>query len=134
MRIWIARLFIGIVTAWNLQAAFIFIFSPDRFVGAYELSGVSGEAAVRGVGVLFLMWNVPYLVVLWKPVRYRLALILALVMQFMGLIGESYILSTLSVEHVILRNSVLRFITFDGAGLLLLVLAYLLVKNKNGSS
>jgi hypothetical protein len=48
MRIWSARLFIGFVTAWNLQAAFIFIFSPNRFVQAYELSGTAGEAAVHG--------------------------------------------------------------------------------------
>ena len=131
MRIWIARLFIGIVTAWNLQAAFIFIFSPGEFVGAYELSGAAGEAAVRGVGVLFLMWNVPYLFALQNPIGYRLALYFALLMQFVGLIGESYILSTLSVEHLILRNSILRFIIFDGAGLLFLVLAYFLVKNKS---
>jgi hypothetical protein len=134
MRTWIARLLIGIVTAWNLQAAFIFIFSPGRFVSAYELSGAAGEAAMRGVGVLFLMWNVPYLFALQNPVRYRLALCFALLMQFVGLIGESYILSTLSVEHVLLRNSIFRFITFDGAGLLFLALAYLLVRNKSGSS
>ena len=130
MRIWITRLFIGIVTFWNLQAAFIFIFSPDKFVSSYELSGTAGEAAIRGMGVLFLMWNVPYLYALQNPIRYQFALHLALLMQFAGLIGESYILSTLSTEHVILRNSISRFITFDGMGLLLLALAYLLVKNK----
>lgn len=134
MRIWIARLFIGIVTAWNLQAAFIFIISPSRFVQAYELSGTAGEAAVRGVGVLFLMWNMPYLFALQNPIRYRLALYLSLLMQFIGLIGESYILSTLSLEHVILRNSVFRFIAFDGAGLLFLVTAYLLTKGESNSN
>ena len=133
MRTWIARLFIGIVTAWNLQASFIFIFSPGGFVRSYELSGVAGEAAVRGVGVLFLMWNVPYLFALQNPIRYQLALYFALLMQFVGLIGESYILSTLSMEHVILRTSIFRFITFDGVGLLLLALAYFLVKKKSAS-
>jgi len=134
MRIWIARLLIGIVTAWNLQAAFIFIFSPNRFVPAYELSGAAGEAAVRGAGVLFLMWNVPYLFALQDPIRYRLALNFAVLMQFIGLIGESYILSALAVEHGVLRNSILRFIAFDGAGLVFLVAAYFLTKageNKN---
>lgn len=134
MRIWIARLLIGIVTIWNLQAAFIFIFSPGGLVRSYELSGAAGEAAVRGVGILFLMWNVPYLFALQNPIHYRLALYFALLMQFVGLIGESYILSTLSMEHVILRSSISRFITFDGAGLLLLALAYFLVKNKNASA
>jgi len=124
MRVWIARLLIGVVTAWNLQAAFIFIFSPDRFAPSYELSGVAGEAAVRGIGVLFLMWNVPYLFALQNPIRYQLALSFALLMQLTGLIGECYILSTLSTE-----NAISRFIIFDGAGLLLLVLAFLLIKN-----
>jgi hypothetical protein len=132
MRIWISRLLIGIVTAWNLQAAFIFIFSPSGFVPSYELSGTAGEAVVRGTGILFLMWNVPYLFALQNPIRYQLGLYFALLMQFVGLAGESYILSTLSMEHVMLRSSILRFITFDGAGLLLLALAYLLIKNKGG--
>jgi hypothetical protein len=131
MRTWIARLCIGLVTAWNLQAAFIFIFSPGRFAQGYELSSTAGEAAMRGMGVLFLMWNVPYLFALQNPLRYRLALNLSLLMQFIGLIGESYILSTLSRDHVVLRNSILRFIAFDGAGLLFLLFAYLLIKREN---
>jgi len=129
MRVWITRLLIGIVTVWNLQASFIFIFSPDRFAPSYELSGAAGEAAVRGIGVLFLMWNVPYLFALQNPIRYQLALSFALLMQLTGLIGESYILSTLSTENAILKSSISRFIIFDGAGLLLLVLAFLLIKN-----
>jgi len=131
MRIWSARLLIGIVTAWNLQAAYIFIFSPATFVRAYELSGTASEAAVRGIGILFLMWNMPYLFALQNPIRFRLALYLSVLMQLIGLIGESYILSTLSVEHVVLRNSILQFIEFDAAGLLFLVTAYLLVKDEN---
>lgn len=124
MRIWFSRLLIGIVTAWNLQAALIFISSPNMFAGAYELSDVPGEAALRGIGVLFLMWNVPYLVALWDPIRFRRELILALAMQFIGLIGESMILSTLPNEHIVLRTSIIRFVIFDGIGLLLLMIAY----------
>jgi hypothetical protein len=130
-RSWIARLLIGIVTAWNLQAAFAFIFSPDRFISAYELSGTAGETAIRGFGILFLMWNVPYLFALKDPIRYQLALIFALLMQSIGLIGECYIFSTLTVEHVLLKNSILRFIIFDGSGLLLMVIAYWITKTKS---
>jgi hypothetical protein len=130
MRIWIARLMIGIVTVWNLQAAFMFIFSPSGLVQAYELSGVAGGAAVRGTGFLFLMWNVPYLSALQNPIRFKLALYFALLMQFIGLIGESYIFSTLSAEHAVLRNSIFRFIIFDGMGLLFLLASSLLVKNE----
>jgi len=72
IRIWIARLLIGFVTAWNLQAAFVFIFAPSGFVRAYELSGIPGEAAIRGFGILFLMWNVPYLFAVKDPIRYQL--------------------------------------------------------------
>jgi len=134
MRVWLPRLLIGIVTAWNLQAAAIFIISPQSFVHAYELSGEVGEAAVRGVGVLFLMWNIPYLFAVFDPVRYQLALTFALLMQLTGLIGESYILSTIGAEHGILRASVLRFIAFDGAGLILLFFAWALLKRQNISA
>ena len=130
LRLWIARLLIGLVTAWNLQAAFVFIFSPSRFVHAYELSGAAGEAAIRGFGLLFLMWTVPYLFALKDPLRYQLALTFALLMQSIGLIGESYILSTLTADHLILKGSIWRFIAFDGAGLLMLGISYLLVRNK----
>ncbi len=91
---------------------------------------LAGEAAIRGFGILILMWNVPYLFALKDPVRHQLALIFALLMQSIGLIGESYILSTVAVEHVLLRNSILRFIIFDGIGLLLLVIAYWITKTK----
>lgn len=119
---------IAIVTAWNLQAAIIFIVSPQAFVQAYELSGAAGEAAVRGVGVLFLMWNVPYVFAVVDPIRYRLGLIFALLMQLTGLLGESYILTTLTMEHAVLRTSILRFIIFDGTGLVLLFVAWLVIR------
>jgi len=122
-RIWIIRLLIGIVTAWNLQAAFTFIFAPSGFVRAYELSGTAGEAAIRGFGILFLMWNVPYLFAVKDPIRYQLALTFALLMQSIGLIGETYIYFTLPADHAMLENSILRFIVFDGAGLVLLAMA-----------
>ncbi len=130
MRIWLPRLLIGIVTAWNLQAAFAFIFAPSGFVRAYELSGIPGEAAIRGFGILFLMWNVPYLFAVKDPIRYSEALTFALLMQFIGLIGETYILFTLTVEHILLKTSILRFIIFDGTGLFLLAIARLFVQDK----
>jgi len=123
-RIWIIRLLIGLVTAWNLQAAFVFIFAPSGFVRAYELSGIPGEAAIRGFGILFLMWNVPYFFAVKHPICYQLALTFALLMQSIGLIGETYIYFTLPADHAMLENSILRFIVFDGVGLALLAMAY----------
>jgi hypothetical protein len=127
-RLWVARFLIALVAAWNLQAALVFILWPERFAPGFELSGVPGTAAVRGTGILFLMWNVPYLVALWHPLKYRLALGLALAMQFIGLVGESLILVTLPQGHTLLRASIIRFINFDGSGFLLLASAFWLVK------
>ena len=95
----------------------------------FELTGVPGAAAVRGTGILFVMWNVPYLVALLNPRRYHLALGMALAMQFIGLIGESLILFTLPDGHDLLSTSILRFIIFDGSGLALLMVAFLTVRN-----
>lgn len=130
-RRWVARALIGLVFAWNVQAAMAFIIWPSSAAWAYELSGVPGEAAVRGTGILFLMWNVPYALALWHPIRYRLELVLALVMQFIGLVGESLILVSLPSGHITLGTSVLRFILFDGAGLVLLLAAFLLVRHES---
>jgi len=128
MRIWISRLLIGTVTAWNLQAALTFLLYPYAYLFAFELAGDVGQAVVRGIGALFLMWNVPYLAALWNPIRYRQALILAALMQLTGLIGESYVLSTLPPEHAVLQASILRFIIFDGLGVILLSAAWIVGK------
>ena len=122
-RLWLSRILIAVVTAWNLQAALVFILWPERFASGFELTGVPGAAAVRGTGILFLMWNVPYLVAFWNPRKYRLVLGIAIVMQFVGLVGESIILFTLPDGHALLSTSVTRFIVFDASGLVLLVLA-----------
>ncbi len=131
LRLWAARLLIAAVVAWNLECALAFLRQPQAFAPAFELSGVPGAAAVRGVAVLFLMWNVPYLVALWHPRRHRLSLGEAIVMQAVGLLGESWILAQLPEGHAVLRASLLRFIVFDAAGLLLLAAAGLLVHLKS---
>jgi len=132
--LWLARGLITIVTAWNLQAALVFILWPGRFAPSFELSSVPGAAAVRGTGILFVMWNVPYLVALWHPHKYRLALGIALVMQLIGLAGESLLLLTLPDGHALLGASILRFIIFDGSGLLFLLGAFWLVQRNDRSN
>jgi hypothetical protein len=123
IRIWLGRLLIGVVLLWNVQCAIAFLLAPATFAPGFELSGAAGEAAVRGMAVLFLMWNVPYGVALWHPVRRRVSLYEAVAMQTIGLIGESLILLSLGGAHPGAAGSVTRFIAFDGAGLALLVLA-----------
>ena len=116
-RIWLARLLIAAVIAWNLQAAFSFLMDPDAYAPAFELGGVAGAAALRGMAVLFVMWNVPYLVACFQPRRHRLSLWEALVMQIVGVLGETFILFGLPAGHILLAGSLIRFIAFDAAGL-----------------
>jgi len=131
LRVWLARFLIVLVIAWNLQAALAFLFSPETFAPGFELSGIPGQAAMRGIAVLFIMWNVPYVLAAWHPRRHFLSLKEALVMQALGLAGETGILLTIPQEYGILQGSILRFISFDAAGLLALALAVWLVRAQN---
>jgi hypothetical protein len=123
MRLWPARILIAAVVAWNVQAALVFLLRPEVYAPGFQVSGEAGEAMVRGLGVLFLMWNVPYLVALWHPVRHRVSLYEACAMQTIGLAGESLIYLTLSPELAVARASVGRFILFDATGLVALLAA-----------
>jgi hypothetical protein len=123
----LARLAIGLVFLWNIQCALAFLLWPDHFSAGFELSGAPGAAVVRGVGLLFLMWNVPYAVALWHPLHHRISLYEATAMQVIGVLGETLIRLGLPPAHYLLRASLLRFILFDAAGLLLMLLAVWLV-------
>lgn len=128
-RIWAARLLIAVVVIWNLECALVFWLSPGGFATGFELAGIPGAAAVRGFAVLFVMWNIPYLVALWQPHDCRLSLWEAFVMQTIGVLGESYILFSLPPGHLMLHTSLLRFIAFDASGVVAL-LGALLLANK----
>jgi hypothetical protein len=104
------------------------LFWPIRFTASFELSGAPGEAALRGVGALFLMWNIPYAVALWHPVRRRVSLYEATAMQAIALLGEMLVRQGTPPSQDVLRTSLLRFIAFDGAGLALLILAIWLAR------
>ena len=127
-RLWAARLLIALVVAWNLECALVFLLSPAGFAPGFELTGIPGLAAVRGFAVLFVMWNIPYLVALWHPLRHRVSLREALVMQAVGVIGESFILLSLPGGHPFLSASLLRFIIFDASGVIALLGAILLAR------
>jgi len=123
---WIARGLIGIVLGMNLACAIDFIARPNLYLGAYELSGEVGRVVIVGFGILFLMWQVPYFFALFHPQRHKVALIQAILMQAIGFIGESLLLRTIPLENAVLRGSILRFIYFDGGGLILLIFAHLI--------
>ena len=128
-RLWLARLLIAAVIAWNLQAAISFLSNPGAYASAFELSGVPGAAALRGMAVLFVMWNVPYLVACWQPRRHRFSLWEALAMQIVGVLGETFILFSLPSGHALLVDSLQRFIAFDASGLPALGVALLLARS-----
>lgn len=128
MKINLARGLVGLVILWNLQAAVVFIAWPERYTAGFELQGIASEAMLRGLGVLFVMWNVPYAVALWHPVRHRVSMYESLAMQTIGLVGETAILLSLPAAFELLRTSIARFIFFDALGLILLILAVLLTR------
>lgn len=122
-RLWLARGFVGIVLFINLQCALLFIWRPQDYSPGFELTGAVGAAAVRGMGVLFLMWNVPYVFATLHPRKYRTSLYEAIIMQTIGVIGETLILWSLPELHQLARLTVTRFILFDACGLMALCLA-----------
>lgn len=124
--VWLARIFVALVCFVNLTAAILFVLCPGAHLRAFEVagSGEGGEALVRGLGVAFLMWQVPFLPVIWRPDRYRVCFGCLLGMQFVGLVGESLMMFGLPSGHVQLRATGWRFIAFDGVGLVGMGLAF----------
>ncbi len=124
LRLWIARGFIAIVVFFNLDAAFSFMLHPGLYAPGFELTGVPGNAMIQGLGLLFLMWNVPYMIALLNPKRHFTSLIEAVVMQAIGVAGETMILLLMESGHPYIEASTLRFIVFDGGGLIFLLIAF----------
>ena len=126
VKVWISRLCVSAVFAVNMYCIVHFIFWPERFISAYELTGVPGVAALQGIGVAFLMWNVTYPLVIVRPDKHRALFAVVLAQQLVGLIGETYILLTLPESHAVLASNLIRFIVFDAAGLVLLTTGFFL--------
>ena len=134
MIIWISRALIFIVLTDNLQAAIQFIFTPEKFAPAFDMLGPAGLVAMISIGILFLMWCVPYVFAAVHPIRYRISLIEACIMQSVGLIGEAILLWNLPSGLDMTPASIQRFIIFDGVGLILLLTAlFLTIHMKTGN-
>lgn len=121
MKLILARVLIGVVLLVNVGCALGFLIRPGAYTAGFELSGEVGEGVLRGMGVLFLMWNVPYAAALWHPLRNKISLYEAVVMQAIGLIGETFIYASLQEAHPIVGSSLARFMAFDTLGLFLLL-------------
>lgn len=122
-----SRILIAIVTFLNLQAAFQFMFAPEKYSPGFEVVGTPGDALIQGMGLLFLMWNIPYIVAIIDPDKHFTSLIEALIMQAIGVVGETALLFSLKGEHALIHESVIRFIIFDGGGLVFLIAAFLIM-------
>lgn len=127
-----ARILVGIVFFVNVQCALQFVLWPEAYTAAYQLQGASAEAIVRSFGICFLMWNATYPPVIWRPDRYRVLFGVVLAQQAIGLVGESLLFFGLGPELAILAGSVLRFIVFDAAGLVLLAIAFFIAGKPDG--
>lgn len=125
--VWISRILVAAVTVMNVQAAFQFMLMPQNYAYGFEMTGAAGEAMLQGMGVLFLMWNIPYMFAAYHPVRNFISLVEAVIMQFIGVTGETLILLGMPEGHPLIEASVKRFIIFDGSGLVFLTVALLLV-------
>ena len=80
----------------------MFIIKPDAFTWGFELNGETGQAIIQGLGVLFLMWNVPYVFAVWNPIKFRISLYEAILMQTIGVFGESFHGLRVGTKHALL--------------------------------
>jgi len=126
----IARILIGLVFLANIQCALVFLINPSPYIYGFGLEGAAGEQIVRALGLLFIMWNVPYAFALANPIKHRVSLLEALIMQALGLIGETGILLIGGPYPLPIENTLTRFILFDGIGLVFLLIALWLVKKE----
>jgi hypothetical protein len=130
LRNWSARLLIFLVVADNFQAAILFLLHPESVAPSFELTGLTGDSIIQGIGLLFLMWCVPYIVALIDPASHRLSLFEAIIMQALAFVGETTLMVLLPIKLPTLENTILKFMVFDLAGLVLLLLASWLTRKE----
>lgn len=124
---WICRICFAFVFIVNVQCALHYVISPADYVGGFQLSGVEGEAAVRGLGIAFLMWNTTYPAFIANPERFKVLGWVILVQQLIGLVGESILFATLPAGYSSLAGSIQSFITFDATGFFLMLVSFFLL-------
>ena len=127
-RIWAARILIAVVFFINVMCAVQFIVQPADFAPAYQLTGAAAIPVTQSIDICFLMWNATYPPAIVHPERYRVLFIVMLAQQTIGLIGESLLLASLGPGLEQLASSILRFVAFDGGGLVLLAIAFVITR------
>ncbi len=125
--LWATRGLVSLVFLSNLSAAVPYVLWPARYQQGFEVDGIAGTVLVRSIGLLFLMWVVPYVPAILQPVRFRACVGVIIVQQLIGLGGEVWMWLTLPAGHPALYATGTRFIIFDSVGLGLLLGAWWLV-------
>jgi hypothetical protein len=124
LSLWLARVALSTVFFFNLTCALAFVARPVAYTYGFEVSGVAGEALVRGIGILFLMWNATYPLAIAHPWRYRWLFAVVIVQQAIGLAGETGMLLALPPGHETLAATGWRFVAFDGGGLVAMAVTF----------
>jgi hypothetical protein len=124
---WFARFAVGLVFMVNVDCALVFLLQPEKYAAGFEVGGVPGENIVQGFGLLFLMWNATYPPVIFRPNAQKTLFWVILSQQAIGVIGESWLWLALPAGHTTLASTGLRFILFDGLGLVLMGIAFGLI-------
>ena len=114
---WIVRLVFLAVFAVNMYVAVMFFIHPENYTNLYELSGVSGNYAIAGMGITFAMWNMTYPAVIAAPKKFGAII----AQQIVGLVGESWLLYSLPAGHNNLHQGIAQFIAFDATALALML-------------
>jgi hypothetical protein len=115
----------------NVSCALAFLVQPDRYAPGFELTGVQGRIIVQAIGILFLMWNATYPLVVINPIRYRTLYAVVLTQQIIGVLGETWLLTTLPIGHPALWATGVRFILFDGLGLIGMAILFWLLGRRS---
>jgi len=123
----LSRIIVAVVMTWNLSAAIPFVLHPESYTASFGVQGggIGGMVLVRGLGVAFLMWQIPYLPVIWHPGRHRTCFLCVLGMQLVGLLGETLMMVNFPPGYLAVKATGWRFILFDGSGLILMGTAYI---------
>lgn len=131
--LWVSRILILIVFTLNLSCSIQFLLQPATYAPSFNLIGETGIIVIESIGILFLMWNVPYAIAIIHPARYFVALLSAVIMQGIGVLGESWIFINIQSLPTA-KLSIQRFIVFDAAGFILLLAALSIMfrMRKNG--
>ena len=125
---WFARLAVGFVFIVNVECAMAFILHPEKYIAGFEVGGVAGKVIVQSLGILFLMWNTTYPLVILRPQAHTTLFFIIICQQAIGVVGETWLWLALPAGHAALAATGLRFIVFDGLGLLLMGLAFGLLR------